>query len=211
MGQLFVARSKSSKRWLKEHFDDPYVKKAQAEGLRSRAAFKLMELDDRDRFLRRGMVVVDLGAAPGGWSQVVRNRVGQTGRIVASDILPMDELPGVEFVQGDFREPSVMAALLSVLGAQKADLVVSDMAPNMSGVDAVDQPRALGLAELAFDSAREMLCPGGGLVLKLFQGGGSDDFLRELRQSFEKVRVRKPRASRLRSREVYIVAAGFKM
>ncbi len=206
-----MARSKSSKRWLKEHFDDPYVKKAQAEGLRSRAAFKLKELDDRDRFLRRGMVVVDLGAAPGGWSQVARDRVGQTGRILASDVLPMDELPGVEFVQGDFRDPSVMNSLLAALGERKADLVISDMAPNMSGVEAVDQPRALGLAELTFDSAREFLCPGGGLVLKLFQGSGSDEFLRELRQSFEKVRVRKPRASRLRSREVYIVAAGFKM
>lgn len=206
-----MARSKSSKRWLKEHFDDAYVLKAQAEGMRSRAAYKLIELDDRARLFKPGMVVVDLGAAPGGWSQVARDRVGMTGRVLATDILPMDELAGVEFVQGDFRDEAVLADLLNRLGGRIADLVISDMAPNMSGVDAVDQPRAMILAELALEMAERVLKPGGAFVVKLFQGEGSDAFLRDVRQRFDKVSVRKPKASRPRSREVYIVAVGHKL
>ncbi|WP_455385869.1 23S rRNA (uridine(2552)-2'-O)-methyltransferase RlmE [Acidihalobacter prosperus] len=206
-----MARSKSSKRWLKEHFGDAYVQKAQAEGMRSRAAYKLIELDERAGLLRRGMVVVDLGAAPGGWSQVARDRVGPGGRVVATDILSMDELAGVEFVQGDFREESVLNSLLERLGGRVADLVISDMAPNISGVDAVDQPRAMVLAELALDMAERVLKPGGTFVMKLFQGEGSDAFLMEVRRRFSKVSVRKPKASRPRSREVYIVAVGHKL
>ena len=206
-----MARSKSSKRWLKEHFDDVYVQKAQAEGMRSRAAYKLLELNQRAGLLKRGMVVVDLGAAPGGWSQVARDRVGPGGRVVATDILPMDELAGVEFVQGDFREEAVLNILLEHLGGRVADLVISDMAPNISGVDAVDQPRAMVLAELALDLTKQVLKPGGTFVMKLFQGEGSDAFLMEVRQRFNKASVRKPKASRPRSREVYIVAVGHKL
>ncbi|APZ43871.1 23S rRNA (uridine(2552)-2'-O)-methyltransferase RlmE [Acidihalobacter ferrooxydans] len=206
-----MARSKSSKRWLKEHFDDEYVHKAQAEGMRSRAAYKLIELDQRAALLKPGMRVVDLGAAPGGWSQVACSKVGPAGRVLANDILPMDELAGVEFVQGDFREEAVLQALLDRLGGRIADLVISDMAPNMSGVDAVDQPRAMILAELAVEMAGQVLKPGGALVMKLFQGEGSDALLREVRQRFQKVSVRKPKASRPRSREVYIVAVGHKL
>jgi 23S rRNA (uridine2552-2'-O)-methyltransferase len=206
-----VARSKSSSRWLKEHFSDSYVQKAQAEGMRSRAAYKLIELDERSGLLKRGMVVVDLGAAPGGWSQVARDRVGPGGRVVATDILPMDELAGVEFVQGDFREEAVLQALLDRLGGRVADLVISDMAPNISGVDAVDQPRAMVLAELALDMAGRVLKPGGTFVMKLFQGEGSDAFIMDVRKRFTKVSVRKPKASRPRSREVYIVAVAHKL
>ncbi len=206
-----MARSKSSSRWLKEHFSDSYVQKAQAEGMRSRAAYKLIELDERSGLLKRGMVVVDLGAAPGGWSQVARDRVGPGGRVVATDILPMDELAGVEFVQGDFREEAVLQVLLDRLGGRVADLVISDMAPNISGVDAVDQPRAMVLAELALDMAGRVLKPGGTFVMKLFQGEGSDAFIMDVRKRFTKVSVRKPKASRPRSREVYIVAVAHKL
>lgn len=206
-----MARSKSSSRWLKEHFADAYVQKAQAEGMRSRAAYKLIELDERVGLLKRGMVVVDLGAAPGGWSQVARDRVGPGGRVVATDILPMDELAGVEFVQGDFREEAVLRILLDRLGGRVADLVISDMAPNISGVDAVDQPRAMVLAELALDMAGRVLKPGGTFVMKLFQGEGSDAFIMDVRRRFTKVSVRKPKASRPRSKEVYIVAVAHKL
>lgn len=206
-----MARSKSSKRWLKEHFDDAYVQKAQAEGMRSRAAYKLIELDDRARLLKPGMVVVDLGAAPGGWSQVARDRVAPHGRVLATDILAMDEMTGVEFVQGDFREEAVLQTLLERLGGRVADLVISDLAPNISGVAAVDQPRAMILAELALVMTEQVLKSGGTLVLKLFQGEGSDAFLRDLRRRFGKVSVRKPKASRPRSREVYVVALGHKL
>lgn len=206
-----MARSKSSSRWLKEHFSDSYVQKAQAEGMRSRAAYKLIELDERSGLLKRGMVVVDLGAAPGGWSQVARDRVGPGGRVVATDILPMDELAGVEFIQGDFREEAVLQTLLDRLGGRVADLVISDMAPNISGVDAVDQPRAMVLAELALDMAGRVLKPGGTFVMKLFQGEGSDAFIMDVRKRFTKVSVRKPKASRPRSREVYIVAVAHKL
>jgi len=207
-----MARSKSSARWLKEHFDDPYVRRAQAEGMRSRAAFKLDELLEKDQLLKSGMVVVDLGAAPGGWSQLLRERMGahpdRQGRIVALDILPMQGIGGVEFIQGDFREDAVLEALQATLGGQRADLVLSDMAPNISGIGVVDQARAMHLAELALDFARNWLKPEGSFLVKLFQGTGFDDYLRGLRADFGRVTLRKPKASRARSREVYALATG---
>lgn len=201
-------RSKSSQRWLKEHFSDPYVKKAQAAGLRSRAAYKLEELVERDRLLKPGMTVVDLGAAPGGWSQWVRQAMGGSGRVVALDILEMPTLAGVEFIHGDFRQDDVMAQLENMLSDQAVDLVLSDMAPNMSGVDAVDLPRAMYLAELAMDFADRHLRPGGALLIKLFQGVGFDDYVRTLRKRYTRVVIRKPAASRKRSTEVYALAQG---
>jgi 23S rRNA (uridine2552-2'-O)-methyltransferase len=205
-----LARSKSSARWLKEHFSDPYVKRAQAEGWRSRAVFKLEELIERDRLLRPGMEVVDLGAAPGGWSQMVRERLGDKGRIVALDILPMPDIAGVEFIQGDFREDAVVQQLEAILRGEKVDLVLSDMAPNMSGVDTVDQARAMHLAELAQEFAGIHLKPGGAFLVKLFQGRGSDEYLKNLRKGYERVSMRKPKASRARSPEVYALALGKK-
>lgn len=212
------SRSKTSRRWLKEHFSDPYVKKAQAEGMRSRAAYKLEELVARDQLLKPGMVVVDLGAAPGGWSQWVRqelDRLGapdpdrrRQGRVVALDILEMPALAGVEFLHGDFRDDGVLSQLEDALGGQPVDLVLSDMAPNKSGMDAVDQPRAMHLAELAMDFADRRLRPGGAFLIKLFQGAGFDDYLRELRRRYERVAIRKPAASRKRSPEVYALAQG---
>lgn len=204
-----MARSKSSQRWLGEHFSDEYVKKAQQEGYRSRAIYKLKEVQEKDRILQPGMKVVDLGASPGGWSQYATSVVGQKGRVVASDILPLDPLPFVEFVLGDFREDAVLAEILQLLGDDKADLVISDMAPNMSGVDAVDQPRAIHLCELALDMARQVLKPGGAFLVKLFQGDGSEAFIRDVRSSFKTLKIRKPSASRPRSREVYVLAQGF--
>lgn len=204
-----MARSKSSQRWLGEHFSDEYVKKAQQEGYRSRAVYKLKEIQEKDRILQPCMKVVDLGAAPGGWSQYATQVIGRKGRVVASDILPIDPLPFVEFVQGDFREEAVLAEMLNLLGSDKADLVISDMAPNMSGVDAVDQPRAIHLCELALDMARQVLKPGGAFLVKLFQGEGSEAYLQEVRGSFKTVKIRKPAASRPRSREVYVLAQGF--
>jgi 23S rRNA (uridine2552-2'-O)-methyltransferase len=203
-----ATRSKSSHRWLQEHFSDPYVKKAQAEGLRSRAAYKLEELVERDRLLKPGMVVVDLGAAPGGWSQWVRQALGDKGRVIALDILDMPGLAGVEFLHGDFREDAVLARLEATLDGQLVDLVLSDMAPNMSGVDAVDLPRAMHLAELAMDFADRHLRVGGTFLIKLFQGVGFDDYVRELRRRYAKVVIRKPAASRKRSPEVYALAQG---
>lgn len=203
-----VSRSKSSQRWLKEHFSDPYVKKAQAEGLRSRAAYKLEELLERDRLLKPGMVVVDLGAAPGGWSQFVRQAMGDSGRVVAMDILDMPPLAGVDFLHGDFREDSVLSQLEAMLDGARVDLVLSDMAPNKSGVDAVDQPRMMHLAELAMEFADAHLKPGGAFLIKLFQGAGSDDYIRELRRRYDKVAIRKPDASRKRSPEVYALGQG---
>lgn len=205
-----MSRSKSSSRWLREHFDDVYVKKAQAQGLRSRAVFKLEELIDRDRLLKPGINVVDLGASPGGWSQLVRQRLGEEGRIVALDILPMQGIAGVDFLQGDFREPDVLAELESRLGGQKVDLVLSDMAPNMSGVALADQIRSMDLAELALDFSRQWLKPDGAFLIKLFQGVGFDEYLRSLRAEFIRVTMRKPKASRARSREVYALAVGQK-
>ena len=208
-----AARSKSSQRWLKEHFSDPFVKKAQAEGLRSRAAYKLEEMIARDNLVKPGMVVVDLGAAPGGWSQLVR-RVMQdktgadSGRVIALDILEMPSLAGVEFIHGDFREAGPLSQLEATLGGKPVDLVLSDMAPNMSGVDAVDQPRSMYLAELARDFADAHLRPGGNFLIKLFQGDGIDDYIRDLRKRYTQVKVRKPEASRNRSPEVYAMASG---
>jgi 23S rRNA (uridine2552-2'-O)-methyltransferase len=205
-----VPRSKSSARWLKEHFGDEYVKRARVEGLRSRAAFKLDELLDRDRLLKPGMLVVDLGAAPGGWSQLVRQRLGEKGRVFALDILPMQGIGGVEFIQGDFREEAVFEALMAKLEGAPVDLVLSDMAPNISGIGVADQARAMHLAELATDFAAKCLKPGGSLLVKLFQGQGFDEYLRDLRAGFARVTLRKPRASRARSREVYALATGWK-
>ena len=201
-----MARSKSSGRWLREHESDPYVQRSRAEGYRSRASFKLLELDRRDRLFRPGMTVVDLGAAPGGWSQVAAGRVGGKGRVIASDILDMESVEGVDFIQGDFTEEPVLEALLARLGDGGADLVISDMAPNMSGMKAVDQPRAMYLVELALDLALRVLKPGGGFVAKVFQGEGFDALLAELKRTFAVVAVRKPDASRARSPEVYLVA-----
>ncbi|HJW46165.1 MAG TPA: 23S rRNA (uridine(2552)-2'-O)-methyltransferase RlmE [Lysobacter sp.] len=203
-----ATRSKSSHRWLQEHFSDPFVKKAQAEGLRSRAAYKLEELVERDRLLKPGMVVVDLGAAPGGWSQWVRQALGDRGRVIALDILDMPGLAGVEFLHGDFREDAVLSQLEATLDGHLVDLVLSDMAPNMSGVDAVDLPRAMHLAELAMDFADRHLRVGGSFLIKLFQGVGFDDYVRDLRRRYAKVVIRKPAASRKRSPEVYALAQG---
>lgn len=203
-------KKSSSKAWLKEHRDDPYVQRAQREGYRSRACYKLLELQERDRLIRPGMTVVDLGSAPGGWSQVAVDLVGHAGRVIASDILPMDNLAGVEFVLGDFSEDKVFEQILAAIGAQPVDLVISDMAPNMSGLNAVDQPRSMYLVELALDMARRVLAPGGSFVAKVFHGEGFEELFRDARQSFDKVLTRKPKASRPRSREVYLVATGFR-
>ncbi|HDX0900647.1 TPA: 23S rRNA (uridine(2552)-2'-O)-methyltransferase RlmE [Stenotrophomonas maltophilia] len=203
-----ATRSKSSQRWLKEHFSDPFVKKAQAEGMRSRAAYKLEELLERDRLLKPHMVVVDLGAAPGGWSQQVRRQIGDTGRVLALDILDMPPLAGVEFLHGDFREEAVLSQFEAMLGDQPVDLVLSDMAPNKSGVGAVDQPRMMHLAELALDFADNHLKTGGVFLIKLFQGEGFDDYVRDMRRRYDKVSIRKPEASRKRSPEVYALGQG---
>ena len=203
-----MARSKSSQRWLREHFADPFVKKAQAEGMRSRAAYKLEELIERDRLLRPGMSIVDLGAAPGGWSQVAAQRLDGRGRIIALDILEMPPIAGVTFIHGDFREDEAVSRLEAALEGAPVDLVMSDMAPNMSGVEAVDQARAMYLVELARDFAQAHLVPGGAFLIKMFQGVGSDAFLLDLRKRYAKVQVRKPEASRKRSSEVYILATG---
>ena len=203
-----MTRSKSSSRWLQEHFGDPYVKRAQAEGWRSRAAFKLEELIDRDRLLKPGMVVVDLGAAPGGWSQMVRDRLGEKGRVIALDVLPMQGIAGVDFILGDFREAAVLKTLEDHLDGAPVDLVLSDMAPNLSGMSTVDQPRAMHLAELAEEFAQGHLRRGGAFLTKLFQGEGFDGYVRRLRQRYERVSMRKPKASRARSAEVYALATG---
>ena len=206
-----MARSKSSDRWLKDHFDDPWVARAQTEGYRSRACYKLLEINDKDKLLRSGMRVLDLGAAPGGWSQVAARLVGDRGLVLASDILPMDPLPGVTFIQGDFREDEVFQQLLDALGGGKVDLVISDMAPNMSGNRAVDMPRALYLAELALDMATRVLEPDGRFLVKAFQGEGIEQFRRLLHDTFRSVVTRKPAASRPRSNEVYLLGSGLKM
>ena len=200
----------SSKRWLKEHFDDDYVQRAQREGYRSRACYKLMELNQKDKLIKPGMTVIDLGSAPGGWSQVAAELVGDRGVVLASDILPMDPLAGVEFIRGDFTEQAVFDQLLAALDGRPVDLVISDMAPNMSGMAAVDQPQSMYLVELALDMARQVLKPGGNFVAKVFQGEGFDELLRDMRSSFNSVVSRKPAASRSRSREVYQVGRGLK-
>ena len=205
-----MARSKSSNRWLEEHVNDPYVKKAQVDGYRSRASYKLLELLDKDRLLRPGMTVLDLGSTPGGWSQVVAPLLGKHGKTIASDILPMDPIPDVIFIEGDFTEQAVFDAILAQLDNDKADLVMSDMAPNISGVDAADQASSMYLVELALDMAIAVLKPGANYVAKVFHGEGYDQYLKDMREHFDKVVVRKPDASRSRSREVYVVGKGFK-
>jgi 23S rRNA (uridine2552-2'-O)-methyltransferase len=205
-----MARSKTSKKWLDEHVNDPYVKKAQADGYRSRASYKLLEINEKDKLFTTGSIVMDLGSAPGGWSQVVAPLVGDTGRVIASDILPMTPINDVDFIQGDFTEESVYNQILEVLGNDRVDLVVSDMAPNMSGVNTTDQYSSMYLVELALDMAKNVLKPGGYFCAKVFQGVGYEEYVKEVRSAFNKVLVRKPAASRPRSREVYLVAKNFK-
>jgi 23S rRNA (uridine2552-2'-O)-methyltransferase len=204
-------RTKSSARWLAEHANDVYVQRAQKEGWRSRAVYKLEEIHERERLLRAGMRCVDLGAAPGGWSQYAARIIGGASRIVATDILPMDAIVGVDFVLGDFREPAVLEAVLAAVGSSKVDLVLSDMAPNMAGIDAVDQPRSMYLAELALEFADRVLAPGGDLLVKLFQGAGFEEIIRESRKRYGRVVTKKPKASRTRSPEIYLLARQFGM
>jgi len=204
-----MKRSKSSGRWMQEHFDDHYVKQAQKEGYRSRACYKLLEIQKKDKLINKNITVVDLGAAPGGWSQVAAELVGDHGKVIASDILPMDCLAGVTFIQGDFREQDVLDELLAATKGRNIDLVISDMAPNTSGDRAVDQPRAMYLAELALDFAVTVLKPGGHLLVKVFQGEGIDEYRRLMGSQFQSVKTRKPEASRSRSREIYLLARNF--
>lgn len=198
-------KKSSSKAWLREHREDIYVQRALQDGYRSRASYKLLELQERDRLIRPGMLVLDLGSAPGGWSQVAAKLVGDHGRVIASDILPMDSIADVSFIHGDFTEDEVFERICAEIGDKKLDLVISDMAPNMSGMSAVDQPRAMYLVELALDMARQTLRPGGDFVAKVFQGEGFEELLSDARDLFSKVLTRKPAASRPRSREVYLV------
>lgn len=203
--------SASSQRWLKEHFDDKYVKQAQEQGLRSRAVFKIDEIQKKDKLIKPGMTVVDLGAAPGGWSQFSTEVSGDSGSVIACDILPMDAIAGVDFLQGDFREESVLNALLDRIGGRNVDVLLSDMAPNMAGNDSIDQSRSMYLVELALDMCHQVLKKNGSFVVKVFQGEGSEQYLKEVRKVFSTVKIRKPDSSRARSREVYLVAAGFKL
>lgn len=203
-------RSASSTRWLNEHFKDRFVQQAQKKGLRSRAWFKLEEIQNTDKLFKTGMTVVDLGAAPGGWSQYVSKVIGNKGRIIACDLLPMDPIVGVDFLQGDFRDEAVLTTLLERVGEEKVNVVMSDMAPNMSGQPAVDIPRAMYLVELALDMCRDVLAPNGSFIVKVFQGEGFEQYLKSIREMFRVVKIRKPEASRARSREVYIVASGRK-
>ncbi len=195
--------------WLVRHLSDPYVKRAQRAGYRSRAAYKLLALQEKDRFLKQGMTVVDLGAAPGSWSQVVCQELGNIGQVIALDILSMDPLPGVHFIQGDFRESSVLEQLNNALNKQPVDVVISDMAPNLSGNKSIDQPRLMYLVELAWDCARQILRPGGHFLVKIFQGAGVDNFIQDLKLEFSVIRSRKPEASRAHSREFYLLGKGF--
>ncbi|GGO66445.1 23S rRNA (uridine(2552)-2'-O)-methyltransferase RlmE [Bowmanella pacifica] len=205
-----MAKSKTSKKWMDEHVNDPYVKKAQIDGYRSRASYKLLEINEKDKLFRPGSVVMDLGSAPGGWSQIVAPIVGDSGRVIASDILPMDGIVGVTFIQGDFTDEAVYEEILNSLNGAQVDTVVSDMAPNMSGVNTTDQYASMYLVELALDMARNVLKPGGSFCAKVFQGVGYEEYVKDVRSSFDKVIVRKPAASRPRSREVYLVGKGFK-
>jgi 23S rRNA (uridine2552-2'-O)-methyltransferase len=205
-----MARTKSSAGWLARHVNDPYVKQAQKEGYRARSAYKLIELNEKDRLIRPGMRILDLGSAPGGWSQVAGKLVGARGRVLATDILPMDALPNVDFIQGDFTDDVVVQQLLDWLGGAKFDLIISDIAPNTTGIDSADAAKSIYLLELALDVARRTLKSHADFVAKMFQGSGSDQFLKELRTHFGKVMVRKPAASRKESREVYVVAKDFK-
>ncbi len=204
-------RKKSSRRWLDEHFNDVFVKKAQVEGYRSRAVYKLQEVNDKETLLKPGITVVDLGAAPGGWSQYVSEKLQGKGHIFALDILPMDALPDVTFIHGDFREGVVLQELMGLIPHRSVDLLLSDMAPNMSGTPVIDIPRSIYLVELAFDFAEKMLKPGGTMLVKLFHGSGFDELVKQARASFQKVVVRKPTASRSRSRETYLLAKGYNL
>jgi 23S rRNA (uridine2552-2'-O)-methyltransferase len=203
-------KSSSSRRWLNEHFNDPFVKKAQKHGYRSRAVYKLVELQEKYKLFKPGMVVVDLGAAPGGWSQVLHEWQGEKGRIIALDLLPMNPIPQVEFIQGDFTDSIVLQTVLQRLQGVHVNWVLSDMAPNMSGMDAVDQPRIIYLAEIALEFVQQVLKPGGGFLVKVFQGAGFEAYLKSLRSQFGKVQVCKPKASRARSNETYLLARDFK-
>jgi 23S rRNA (uridine2552-2'-O)-methyltransferase len=205
-----MARTKSSSTWMARHVSDPFVKKAQLEGYRSRSAYKLIELNEKDRLIRPGMRIMDLGSAPGGWSQVAGKLVGAKGRVLATDILPMEPIKNVDFIQGDFNDDAVVARLLEWLGDGRFDLIISDIAPNITGIDSADQASSMNFLELALDTVRKTLKPGASFVAKMFQGSGSDQYLKELRTSFDKVLIRKPAASRAESREVFIVAKGFK-
>ena len=205
-----MARTKSSSEWLRRHVNDPYVKQAQLDGYRSRSAYKLIELDEKDRLIRPGMRIMDLGSAPGGWSQVAGKLVGAKGRVLATDILPMDPIKNVDFIQGDFTDEAVVARLLEWLAGGRFDLIVSDIAPNITGIDSADQASSMYFLELALDTVRKTLKPGASFVAKMFQGAGSDQYVKDLRTSFDKVLIRKPAASRAQSREVYIVAKVFK-
>ena len=205
-----MKKSSSSKQWLRRHVSDPYVRRSKREGYRSRSAYKLTEIDDRDKLLRPGMVVVDLGAAPGGWSQVLAKRVGASGSLIAIDLLPMDAISGVIFVQADFASAKGLAAIAEMLAGRKADVVLSDMAPNLTGIAVSDQARTMALAEIALDFALLHLQREGALLVKIFQGAGYDDYLKSLRRTFKKVVVRKPDASRDESAEQYLLARGLK-
>lgn len=205
-----MGRSKSSHQWIQRHVNDEYVKRSQMDGYRSRASYKLLEIQEREHLIKPGQLIVDLGAAPGGWSQVAVKLTGNKGRVVATDLLEMDPIQDVDFVLGDFREQGVVDKLIELLDGCKVDLVISDIAPNISGVSAVDQPRSIYLCELALDFARQHLKSGGALLVKVFHGEGFDDFIRDARTSFNRVVTRKPKASRPKSREVYMVATGFK-
>jgi 23S rRNA (uridine2552-2'-O)-methyltransferase len=200
--------SKTSKQWMREHINDPFVQLAQKEGYRSRAAYKLLEIDAKDRLLKPGTVVVDLGATPGGWSQVAAAKVGRGGKVIALDLLPLDPLAGVDFIQGDFREDAVLTHLENFLQGKPVGLVISDMAPNICGVASADQARAIHLAELAMEFALEHLKPDGSFLVKVFQGAGFEDFYKLMRSRFARVVTRKPKASRDRSSEVYLLASG---
>lgn len=204
-------KSKSSQTWLKEHRDDIYVRQSKVDGYRSRAAYKLLELNKKDHLFKKGMTVVDLGAAPGGWSQVAYNLVQPGGMVLATDILDMESIPGVDFVQGDFTETNCLDELLQKLGDRKVDLVISDMAPNISGMSEIDQPRAMNLVELAMDFAENKLHKGGSLLMKVFQGEGFESLLKQLRSDYQSVLSRKPDASRARSKEIYLLAKGKKI
>jgi len=205
-----MARSKSSGNWLREHFDDEFVKQSQKDGYRSRAVYKLKEIDEKDHLLKSGAIVIDLGAAPGSWCEYVVRKLKGKGRVIALDILPMEPMDGVEIITGDFLEDEVFNELLNTLGDDRPDLVICDMAPNMSGQQAIDIPRAMYMAELALDLAKQVLKPGGGLLVKLFQGEGFEDYSKQMRENFSRVVMRKPKASRARSKEIYGLATGFK-
>ena len=205
-----MARSKSSNQWMQEHFDDEYVKKARAMGYRSRSTFKLVEIQEKDKIIKPGMNVIDLGAAPGGWSDYARKIVGKKNKVIALDLLEIEPIEGVDFIQGDFRENDVLDELYRVLEGAPVDLVMSDMAPNISGNKEMDQPRSIYLAELALDTAQTVLNKGGTFLIKMFQGAGFDEYKRDVTKSFSSIVIRKPKSSRARSNEVYILAKGFK-